>query len=99
MPARWRVRLRRAVKGAPSDVFRAPDAEEFVKIAANCISRFELDHKIFIESLLDCAGVAYEHSESKGGWLKKASGKIVAKFGKELTISFDEKERVTNFEI
>lgn len=88
-----------AVKGAPSEVFRAPDAEEFVKIATNCIGCFELDHKIFVESFLDFAGVTYERSESKGGWFKKASGKIVAKFGKELTISFDEKERVTNLEI
>ena len=68
-------------------IFKEPVlASEVVSVVNECISAYELDHKLFIKGLL--LGCEIKFSENKDG--------IVAKFKDELSFKFDELNRLTN---
>ena len=68
-------------------IFKEPVlASEVVSVVNECISAYELDHKLFIKGLL--LGSEIKFSENKDG--------IVAKFKDNVIFSFDELNRLTS---
>ena len=79
--------------GAAYVVFRAEAifvypvlASEVVNVVNECISAYDLDHKLFIKGLL--LGSEIKFSENKD--------EIVAKFKDELSFKFDDLNRLTS---
>ena len=69
-----------AVSGLPQEVFSPIDMQRFISTTMECIQQFELDHKIFVESLLMWNGTAYECSGNT----------MVAHFAQDLMIGFEQ---------
>ncbi|MBQ9934461.1 MAG: hypothetical protein IJO70_01270 [Lachnospiraceae bacterium] len=69
-----------AVSGLPQEVFTPIDMQRFISTTMECIQQFELDHKIFVESLLMWNGTAYECTGNK----------VVAHFAQDLMITFEQ---------
>ncbi|WP_201741725.1 DUF6882 domain-containing protein [Campylobacter concisus] len=68
-------------------IFKEPVlANEVVSVVNECISAYELDHRLFIKGLL--LGCEIKFSENKD--------EIVAKFKDELSFKFDDLNRLTN---
>ena len=68
-------------------IFKEPVlANEVVSVVNECISAYELDHKLFIKGLL--LGCEVKFSENKD--------EIVAKFKDELSFKFDDLNRLVN---
>ena len=68
-------------------IFKEPVlASEVVSVANECISAYELDHKLFIKGLL--LGCEIKFSENKD--------EIVAKFQDKVSFTFDELNRLTS---
>ena len=53
-----------AFSGIPDSVFAPISAEDFTDVAMRCIQQFELNHKIFVESLLLWNGNSYEWQDN-----------------------------------
>ena len=68
----------------PPEVFRGINAELFFGLAARCFPMFNVEHRVFVESLLQWNGTPYE-------WRVK---KMVAHFDKDVEMSFQEEESV-----
>lgn len=69
-----------AVSGLPQEVFAPIDMQQFISTTMECIQQFELDHKIFVVSLLMWNGTAYDCSGDK----------VVAHFAQDLMIRFEQ---------
>lgn len=69
-----------AISGVPEEVFAPVDMQCFISATVECIQQFEVDHKIFVESLLMWNGTAYEWSGNR----------LVAHFAKDLEIAFEQ---------
>jgi hypothetical protein len=68
-------------------IFKEPVlASEVVSVVNECISAYELDHKLFIKGLL--LGCEINFSENKD--------EIVAKFKDKLSFKFDDLNRLVN---
>ena len=68
-------------------IFKEPVlTSEVVSVVNECISTYELDHKLFIKGLL--LGCEIKFSENKD--------EIVAKFKDELSLKFDDLNRLIN---
>ncbi len=73
-----------AVSGLPQEVFAPVDMQCFISTTMDCIQQFELDHRIFVESLLMWNGTAYEGLDNK----------VVAHFVQDLMIGFEQVEGI-----
>ncbi len=68
-------------------IFKEPVlTSEVVSVVNECISAYELDHKIFIKGLLLGCGIKFDENPNE----------IVAKFKDELSFKFDDLNRLTN---
>ena len=68
-------------------IFKEPVlASEVVSVVNECISAYELDHKLFIKGLLLSCGIKFDEKPNE----------IVAKFKDELSFKFDDLNRLTN---
>ena len=68
-------------------IFKEPVlASEVVSIVNECISAYELDHKLFIKGLLLGCGIKFDEKPNE----------IVAKFKDELSFKFDDLNRLVN---
>ena len=68
-------------------IFKEPVlANEVISVVNECLSAYELDHKLFIKGLL--LGSEIKFSENKD--------EIVAKFKDELSFKFDDLNRLIN---
>ena len=68
-------------------IFKEPVfASEVVSVVNECISAYELDHRLFVKGLL--LGSEIKFSENKD--------EIVAKFKDELSFKFDDLNRLTD---
>ena len=68
----------------PPEVFRPINAEMFFALAARCFPMFNVEHRVFVESLLQWNGTPYE-------WKVK---KIVAHLDEDVEMTFQEEEGV-----
>lgn len=71
-----------AFSGVPESVFAPIDDLKFASITMQCIQRFPVDHKIFVESLLMWNGTGYDWKDDR----------IIAHFPAELGISFEQED-------
>ena len=68
-------------------IFKEPVlANEVVSVVNECISAYELDHKLFIKGLLLGCGIKFDEKPNE----------IVAKFKDELSFKFDDLNRLVN---
>lgn len=68
-----------AFSGVDEDVFKPVDMKTFIDISMQSLQRFNINHKIFVESFLRWNKTAYQ-------W---KSNNIIAEFTEELTIKFE----------
>lgn len=69
-----------AFSGVPDDVFAPVDLHRFLSLTTQCIRKFPLDHKIFVEGFLSWNHTDYEwHGHT-----------LTAHFGEDLTIGFEQ---------
>lgn len=69
-----------AFSNIPNDVFLPIDIHRFMKITLECIDKFHIDHKIFIQSFLHQNNTPYR-------WENLS---IIASFGQDLHIDFEQ---------
>ncbi len=69
-----------AFSKVPAPIFGAVNAETFFALAAKCFPMFNVDHRVFIESLLRWNGIPYEWKVQK----------LVAHFDSDVELSFQE---------
>lgn len=74
-----------AVENVPEEVFSPISMMEFINVTMQCIKQFSVDHKIFVESLLQWNKTSYT--------CKKDT--FIIHFTKDLYITFDEMNRIT----
>lgn len=77
-----------AVGNVPLEVFKPVDIQEFANLTVQCIQQFPIDHKIFVESLLEWNKTNYEWNDNV----------LVAHFLQDLFLTFEkngEYERIT----
>ena len=68
-------------------VFKRPVfADEFLGVISECISAYELDHKILVKGLLLSCGIKFDEKPNE----------IVGKFQDKVIFTFDELNRLTN---
>ena len=68
-------------------IFKEPVlANEVISIVNECISAYELDHKLFIKGLLLSCGIKFDEKPNE----------IVAKFKDKVSFAFDKLNRLTN---
>ena len=68
-----------AFSGMTDEVFRPVDMQQFISVTMEAIQGFEVDHKIFVESLLMWNGTKYDWNGEK----------LVAHFPQDLEIAFE----------
>lgn len=71
-----------AVGDVPKDVFRKIGIHQFADLTMQCIQQFPVDHKIFVESLLQWNRTGYD-------WDKDT---LTAHFSQDLFLTFEQKE-------
>ena len=69
-----------AFGNVPKEVFAPVGMVKFTNLTMQCIQKFEVDHKIFVESFLMWNRTAYEKTDSR----------FTAHFEQELAIEFEE---------
>lgn len=68
-------------------IFKEPVlANEVISAVNECISAYELDHRLFVKGLLLCCGIKFDEKPNE----------IVAKFKDELSFKFDDLNRLIN---
>lgn len=68
-----------AVGNLPKEVFSPINLTEFINLTMQCIHQFTIDHKIFVEALLEWNKTSYT-------WKKDG---LIAHFNQDLSISFE----------
>lgn len=69
-----------AVGNVPETVFQPIEIKQFVELTMQCIEQFPIDHKIFVESLLQWNKTAYNWDGNT----------LIANFSKNLHITFEQ---------